>query len=251
MAKINLPKDVLKNPNIPKLPFPSSGGINPAEIKRIVDLNKVLETRAGFFIPPPPSVDVLGNTREDIIGNKRATFYIEKTTLTTHLFRTSIESDSLKIIGIWIWLIRDAGDTKLILSRASSAISENIIPEPDLRYQILSRSLTGTTEHCVSDFNLAWKTSKINEERTQFGGIKGFFVGKGAINNFLGISGADSNGIQIELWQRPDNSPTLLFSKVTNSKRTITLVGSTTLHVRPIDDGEGMSGSRPCPPFNS
>jgi hypothetical protein len=244
MAKLNLPKDVLKNPNVPKIPFPSSGGINPAEIKRIFDINNILEKRSGFFIPVPSNTDT--------IGSKRATFYIEKTTLNTHLFRTSIESSSLQIIGIWIWLIRDAGDTKLILSRASSAINETIIPEPELRYQILSRSLSGTTEHRVDDFNPTWKTTKINEDRSQFGGIKGFFVGKNAINSFLGLSRDDTNGIQIELWQSSDNNPTLRFSKVSNGKRDILIIGTTEVpRVRPIDDGDGMAGSRPCPPYSN
>ncbi len=238
-----LPKDFDKmvKPKLPKtnLPGPFGNVINPIEIIRINNINNVLENRSGFFIPADIS----------IAGERRAVFYIEKTNFINNLFRTSIESASLRIIGLWIWLIRDGAESKLLISRATTAVSEMLIPEPELRYQIHSRSADGITENYVGDFNLAWKTAKINEGH--FGGIKGFFVGKGALNSFI-LNATDTNGIQIELWQRTDNYPTLLFSKVSNSKRTISLVGMTaTPRIRPIDDGDGMAGSRPCPPYNS
>jgi hypothetical protein len=241
MAKnVISPGKNLKNIINPNTPLTSPGIINPIETKRITSLNKDLEERCGFFIPSTPKSNS---------GVHRATFYIEKTTVLNHLFKTSIASRTTRVIGFWIWLIKDGTNFKLILSRASNTMSESMIPELNLRYQLLSPSVDGITENSISDNNIAWKNEKVNEGL--FGGIKGFFMGKIALTNFLSLNAADTNGIQFELFQYPDNTPNLLISRVSNSKRTLSLIGSTTEFARKIDDGEGMSGSRPCPPFSN
>lgn len=209
---------------------------NRAIIDLIIQINQKLENRSGFYFY---------NVRP-VGGVLRAKFYIEKSTFQSILFAT--ESASVSVIGNWIWLIRDGAAYKLIISKAQSATLENKIPEPNWAFYVLSDSGNSFTENRVVSSDFAWKSAKIDEGL--YNGTKGFFVGKGALNNFC-LNQPDTDGLQIELWQLPDGSPVLYFSRVWGGKRNIDTFGSTSIVRVLVDDGEGMAGSRPCPPYSN
>lgn len=213
---------------------------NPTNDRSVVDLmvrvNEKLENRSGFY---------LYNIRPEK-GVLRGKFYLEKSTFQSILFVS--EPAQATTIGNWIWLIIDDGDYKLIVSKAQATVSENKIPEANAAFQILSNSGETLSENRVQSSDFDWKNNKVNEGL--FDGIKGFFVGKGALNNFC-LNIPQTDGLQIELWQLPNGSPILYFSRVWGFKRKIDTFGSTTTARVLVDDGEGMAGSRPCPPYSN
>jgi hypothetical protein len=209
---------------------------NRAIVDLIIQINQKLENRSGFYFY---------NVRP-VGGVLRAKFYLEKSTFQSTLFVS--ESGGATIIGNWIWLIMDGAEYKLIVSKAQATTLENKIPESNSAFQILSNSGESLSENRVQSSNFDWKNAKVNEGL--FNGTKGFFVGKGALNNFC-LNMPDTDGLQLELWQLPDGSPVLYFSRVWGDKRNINTFGSTTTVTVLIDDGEGMAGSRPCPPYSN
>lgn len=236
MAKSNSPQ---KTPKVANLDIKNVKNVIPQPnviVTLTNQINQKLEHSSGFYF----------YTIRPIGGTLRAKFYIEKSTFTNILFKS--EDESTHLIGIWLWLIRDSSEYKLIVSRAKATTSETKIPEPNWAFDILSNSGENLTENRIESSDFDWKNTKINEGL--FGGIKGFFIGKGALTTF-GLNTPTTDGLQIELWQQPDASPVLYFSKVFNSKTNIETFGSTSaVHIL-SDDGEGMAGSRPCPPYSN
>jgi hypothetical protein len=170
----------------------------------------------------------------------KGTFYIKKTTFKNEIFRVRLDKN---IIGVWIWLIKEGSETKIIISKAERALSEIIIPEAPLNYKIFSNS-TDYRGISRTSFDLAWKELKKNEGH--FAGIKGFFVGRERINQALDEA---TLGIQIKVWQDTDNLPTLSFTQVNFGNRFENL-GITNIHISPPAGGAGGgTTTRPSPPF--
>lgn len=170
----------------------------------------------------------------------KGTFYIKKTTFANEIFRVRLDKN---IIGVWIWLIKEGSETKIIVSKAEKAFSELIIPEAPLNYKIFSNSsdYRGTSK---TSFDLPWKELKKNEGH--FGGIKGFFVGREQINQALEET---TFGIQIKVWQMPDNLPILSFTQVNFGNRFKDL-GITEIFINPPEGaGGGGTTTRPSPPY--
>lgn len=208
---------------------PVGGIINPIEVMKINSINTEL-----LMMGLNPSSNRL------IAGTRNATFFIKKSNFINNLFKTSIASKSVDIVGIWIWLIKEGAETKIIVTRANKAIAETIIPELELRYQIHRNTLDGFTENYIENNDMTWKNLKKNEGF--FNGIRGFFMGKGKIQSEL--DKAATEGIQFEVWQRSDGSPTIFANRVFN--RTLTEhIGSTLPEIFVT----GASCSRPSPPY--
>lgn len=153
--------------------------------------------------------------------------------------------------GIWIWLIKDGSETKLIVSRAGMANSHYRIPELlTYNYQIHESFNNGLTERYVDSNDLAWKNAKINEGR--FGGIKGFFVGKEVLLNTATI---ETDGLQIEVMQDSEGYPMLCYySLMWDSTLTALGVSKSTGIETPSGPGvaveaTGSACSRPSPPY--
>jgi hypothetical protein len=153
--------------------------------------------------------------------------------------------------GIWIWLIKDGSETKLIVSRAGMANSFYRIPELlTYSFQIHQSFNNGLTERYVDSNDLAWKNAKISEGR--FRGIKGFFVGKDVLLNTATL---ETDGIQIEVMQDSEGFPMLCYYNLMwdNSLKGLGVSKSRGIET-PSEPGvaveaTGASCSRPSPPY--
>lgn len=208
---------------------PVGGIINPIEVMKINTINTEL-----LMMGLNPSSNRL------FAGTKNATFFVKKSNFVNKLFKTSITSKRTDIIGIWIWLIKEGPETKIIITRANKAITETIIPELELTYQIHRNSLDGFTENYIENNDMAWKNFKKNEGL--FNGIRGFFMGKGKIQSEL--DRVSTEGIQFEVWQRSDGSPTIFANRIFNRTEADS-IGSTLS----VIFANGASCSRPSPPY--
>jgi hypothetical protein len=166
----------------------------------------------------------------------KGTFYIKKTTFKNEIFRVRLDKN---IIGIWIWLIEEGNETKIIISKAEKALSEFIIPEAPLNYKIFSNS-TDYRGISRTSFDLGWKELKKNEGH--FSGIKGFFIGQERINRALDTT---TLGIQIKVWKDSDNLPSLIFIQVNEGNIFNNLGVAKTARILPI----GGTTTRPSPPY--
>lgn len=153
--------------------------------------------------------------------------------------------------GIWIWLIKDGSETKLVVSRAGMANSMNRIPELlTYSFQIHQSYNNGLTEKYFDSNDTVWKNAKINEGR--FSGIKGFFIGKEVLLNTITT---ETDGIQIEVMQDTEGYPMLCFYNLMwdNSLKGLGVSKSrgieTTSEPGVAVEATGSACSRPSPPY--
>ncbi len=203
------------------------GGIKP--IKKIdVELGKINSDLANTG---------WDNTSVSSSLSLSGTFFIKKTTFNNQIFRAFLDDN---IFGIWIWLIKEVGATKIIVSRAERAITPYIIPEAALNYQIYSNSEDFRGLFSTS-FDLPWKENKKNEGH--FSDVKGFFISRGLLNRAL--SATSTLGIQIKVWQDTDHLPSLSFNRINTGNATEHLGAAITSQIQPIGGGS----TRPSPPY--
>lgn len=153
--------------------------------------------------------------------------------------------------GIWIWLVKDGSETKLIVSRAGMSNSFYIIPELlTYSYQIHQSYNNGLTEKYIDSNDLVWKNAKKNEGR--FNGIKGFFIGKDVLLNTIT---PETDGIQIEVMQDSEGFPMLCYYKLmwNNTLQGIGVSKSKGIETNSEPgvaiEATGAACSRPSPPY--
>ncbi len=255
MAKKKIPTEILTNPNkIKEVKKNSQFGFETFKIlplptaftEHIAEINNAFSTHG---------ID-LTNYLDDIKSGKTSCgkYFLSKEYLTA-LF------DDEQTLGLWIWLMKEGTNTWIITSNAGRTLSMHKIPDLNRRYMVHNKDESDGTVFIMRSYyrdDMSWKNIKKNEGH--FNGTKGFFVGKFVTNYHL--SGA-VRGIQIEVLQESDGSPTLCFYQVLN--RQVVPFGYCQAKPRELsfsevpDPGAGLgvslgplgsaSCSRPCPTY--
>lgn len=168
-------------------------------------------------------------------------FYLDKNTLLNLIYNPQTDPSD-KISGFWILFTNKPNEIVIVAGNTDGKRFSN-------NYQIINASTSKVTSSASSLMSIDAITKKFNSSP-----IKGYFIGRATlIEHLAGRDGAvSSNFSQLEIDVRKnDQSQYVLILRKNSWKIADSFIGiaysSETTKIS--DDGKGMSGSRPCPPY--